>query len=164
MSFLNTKIIYSLLLMLSIEKRSFESLGRQIHKSGDTVKRRLNSTEDSKIISHKIAQHLFKSCHSLILSIDDTLVQKIYSKIIVGTGRHFDTKINRCITAYRLIVGALTDGKFTIPIDFGFIFAKELLTENDLVLTKLDFIKQFLILSKVILQPFCTQNEFKNLS
>ena len=47
-----------------------------------------------------------------------------------------------------MIVGALTDGKVIAPIDFGFIFTKELLSENDLVKTKLDFIKQFLAVAK----------------
>lgn len=148
MSFINTKIIYPLLIILSIEKRSFAALGRQIDKSGETVRRRLISADDSKNIGHMIAQHLFKGCVSLIMSIDDTLLQKAYSTVMVGTGKHFDTKINRCIMSYRLIVGALTNGKFIVPIDFGFIFTKELLSENDPVKTKLDFIKQFLALAK----------------
>jgi hypothetical protein len=70
-------------------------------------------------------------------------LKKIYSKLMVGTGRFFDTKIGRKITAYKLIVGALTDGHFTIPIKFGFMFDKELLEKDDVVKTKLDYIKEF---------------------
>ena len=148
MSFINTKIIYPLLIILSIKKRSFAALGEQIDRSGDTVKRRLISADDSKNISHMLAQYLFKGCKSLIMSVDDTLLAKIHSMFMVGAGKNFDTKTNRCIMSYRLIVGALTDGKIIAPIDFGFIFTKELLSENDLVKTKLDFIKQFLAVAK----------------
>ena len=45
--------------------------------------------------------------------------------------------------AFRLIVGALTNGKHTIPINFGYFFTKELLSDKDSVKTKLDFIREF---------------------
>lgn len=42
-----------------------------------------------------------------------------------GTGWLFDTKIGRSIRAYRLIIGAISDGKFTVPISAAFTFGKE---------------------------------------
>jgi hypothetical protein len=146
--FLKTTITYPLLLILSTTKRSFESLGKLVGKSGDTIKRWLFSAEVSFNITHKIAQSIFSNSASLTLSIDDTLLKKIYALMMIGSGKFFDTKIGKRITAYRLIVGALTNGKHTIPISCGYMFAKELLTENDVVKGKLDFIKEFYFLAK----------------
>jgi len=146
--FLKTTITYPLLLILSTTKRSFEALGRMIGKSGDTAKRLLYSTETSFHITHKIARHLFANCTAITLSIDDTLLKKIYALMMVGTGKFFDTKAGKRIMAYRLIVGVLTNGKYAIPIGFGYMFAKELLTKNDVVKSKLDFIKEFYALAR----------------
>lgn len=146
--FLKTTITYPLLLILSTTKRSFEALGKIIGKSGDTVKRLLFSSETSLNITHNITRHLFANCTKLTLSIDDTLLRKIYALMMIGSGKFFDTKIGKRITAYRLIVGALTNGKYTIPISFGYMFAKELLTKDDVVKTKLDFIQEFYFLAK----------------
>jgi hypothetical protein len=44
-----------------------------------------------------------------------------------GAGMFYDTKIGRCIMAFRLVIGVVTGGKFAIPIDCAYLFAKELL-------------------------------------
>lgn len=141
---LNTSITYPLLLIKSTTKRSFEGLGRIIKKSGDTAKRLLMPAAMNMIIIEQIAQNIFAEETALTLSIDDTLVSKIYSKIMHGAGRFFDNKLGKKITSYRLMVGALTNGKNTIPIGHDVIFDKDLLTEGQTVATKLDVIKIFL--------------------
>ena len=67
----NTFLIYSIALILSNFKRSFESLGKVINRSGDTIKRYLLPTKASLLITHKISQYMFKGCKTLILAIDD---------------------------------------------------------------------------------------------
>lgn len=146
--FANTNLIYPILLIKATAKRSFEELGRMINKSGDTIKKLLPQKKDSMLVAHKISRHLFQKKKVLTLSIDDTLLKKLYSKLMVGSGSFFDTKLGRRITAYRLIVAVLTDGAHTIPISFGFMFDKNLLTEEDYAKTKLDFIKEFYALAK----------------
>lgn len=141
----NTPIAYPLLLIMSNVKRSFEGLGKLISKSGDTVKRLLPSKKLCIGLTQRLAQYIFKEDKELIVAIDDSLLKKIFSQLMQGSGRFFDTKIGRCITAYRLIVGAVTNGKYTIPIDFGFLYAKELLTADDEVPSKSDFVKQFIL-------------------
>jgi len=42
-----------------------------------------------------------------------------------GTSWFFDTKIGRCMPAYKLIVDAISDGKFIIPINAAFNLGKE---------------------------------------
>ena len=148
MSILNTSIAYPLLLISSTTKRSFEALGRVAKRSGDTIRRILRPSAISLNLAHKIAQYLFKSSTELTLAIDDTLLKKIYSREMVGSGKFFDTKIGRCITAYRLIAAALTNGRYTAPIGFGFMFAKELLSKDDVVKSKLDYIKDFFALAQ----------------
>lgn len=147
---LNTLITYPLLLISSTTKRSFEALGRLAKSSGNKIKSILFPASKSLSVAHKIAQIIFQNSSELTLAIDDTLIKKIYSRVMIGSGRFFDTKIGRRITAYRLIAATLTNGKFTIPISSGFMFSKELLSPNDIVKTKLDFIKEFFSLAQQI--------------
>ena len=148
MSKTNTFLNYSISLILSTTKSSFESLGKQFAKSGDTIKRWLPTTQDSKQALVPIAKYLFKNSNVLTLAIDDTLLQKRYSRFMAGASYFFDTKIGRSVMAYRLIVGALTDGKYIVPIDFGYMFDADTLLPGDITKTKLDFVKQFYYLAR----------------
>ena len=145
---INTFLNYSISLILSNTKRSFESLGKQFAKSGDTIKRWLPKKESSQQAIMSLAKHLFKNAKVLTLAVDDTLLQKRYSRFMAGASYFFDTKIGRSVMAYRLIVGALTNGKFIIPIDFGYMFDPESLLPGDEFKTKLDFVKKFYNLAK----------------
>ena len=147
---LNTFLNYSISLILSNTKRSFESLGKQFSKSGDTIKRWLPEKASCCQALLALAQSIFKSSKTLTLSVDDTLLQKRYSRFMVGASYFFDTKLGRSIMAYRLIVGAITDGKYIMPIDFGYMFDKETLLPEDGSKTKLDYVKQFYNLAKNI--------------
>ena len=145
---INTLLKYSVSLILSNTKRNFESLGKQIGKSGDTIKRWLPSIQSNQQASIMIAQFLFKNAKVLTLAIDDTLLQKRYSRFMSGASYFFDTKLGQSIMAYRLIVGVITNGKYIVPIDFGYIFDKNTLLPEDTSKTKLDFVKQFYNLTK----------------
>ncbi len=145
---INTFLNYSISLILSNTKRSFESLGKQFAKSGDTIKRWLPKAQSSQQALSALAKHLFKNAKVLTLAIDDTLLQKRYSRFMAGTGKFFDTKLGHRIMAYRLIVGALTNGQYIVPIDFGYLFDSDTLLPEDVVKTKLDFVKQFYNLAK----------------
>lgn len=128
MLYSSTAITYPILILLSIiGKKSFENMGRLIQRSGDTVYRLLHPAEISFQQSRRIAQDMFKNRKTLYVSIDDTLIKKIYSKMMQGAGMFFDTKIGRQIMAFRLVIAVITDGKFAIPIDCAYLYAKELL-------------------------------------
>ena len=124
---ISTIITYPLLTLLSIGKKSFENMGQLIQRSGDTVRRLLNPASISFLQSRQIAQSMFTGKKHLYVGIDDTLIKKIYSKMMHGSGMFYDTKIGKRIMAYRLVIGIVTDGRFTIPIDCSFLFSKELL-------------------------------------
>lgn len=118
---------YPLLTILtSFGKKSFENMGRFIKKSGDTVSRMLRPGAESIEASRKVAQQIFARKNELLVVIDETMIKKIHARMIEGTSWLFDTKIGRSINAYRLIVGAISDGKFTVPINAAFTFGREL--------------------------------------
>jgi hypothetical protein len=123
----STVLTYPVLTLLSIGKRSFENMGSLIQRSGDTVKRLLAPAESSFEIARKICQSMFAKTKTVYVGVDDTLIRKIYSRYMQGAGWFFDTKIGRCIMAYRLAIGIVTDGKFTIPINCAYMFTKEIL-------------------------------------
>ncbi len=128
MLYTSTVLTYPLLILLStIGKKSFENMGRLVQRSGDTIFRLLHPAEVSFQQARSIAQSIFTKKKTLYVGIDDTLIKKIYSTYMQGTGMWFDTKIGRCIMAFRLVIGVVTDGRFSIPIDCAYLFAKELL-------------------------------------
>jgi DDE family transposase len=114
-----------LTILINVGKRSFENMGRFIKKSGDTISRMLRPGGESLEASKKIAQQIFANKKTLIVTIDETTIKKIYSQMMEGTGWLFDTKIGRSINAYKLITASITDGKFTVPICAAFTFGRE---------------------------------------
>lgn len=123
----STNICYPLLLIMSIGKKSFTNLGQVIQKSGDTIRRLLNPVEIIFNLLDNIAAKLFRNRKEVVLSIDDTLLKKIFSCFIEGTDKFFDTKIGRKIMSYKLLVVGMTDGKYTIPLRFAFVPSKDMM-------------------------------------
>jgi len=118
--------MYPILLIMSNGKRSFKNMGHMIGKSGDTIKRMLGSAQENHKILRAICKNFFKNTERLFVVIDDTLIRKISSHLMQGSGWYFDTKIGRSIIAFRLMVCLITDGKSALPIDSAYLFAKEL--------------------------------------
>lgn len=123
----STILTYPFLVLLSIGKKSFENMGRFIQTSGRTIASLLLSAEKSFCVAHQICQSIFSGKKKLFLIIDETLIKKIYATNMRGTGMFYDTKIGRCINAFRLVTAMLSDGKYAIPIGCSYLFAKELL-------------------------------------
>lgn len=121
----NTIIAYPALLITSI-KKSFEALGRLIGKTGKTVCRWLKPATEYYEILLQLSIKKFEKAKELILIIDETLIKKIYSQLMEGSGRFYDTQLFRRITAYKLIVAMLTDGFYAFPLTATFLFSNEL--------------------------------------
>ena len=144
MLYSSTVLKYPALILLSIGKRSFENIGLLIQRSGDTVKRLLHPAEHSFQVSRDIGKSMFVKEKTLCVGIDDTLLRKFYSKFMQGTGMFFDTKIGRSIMAYKLVICIITDGKFAVPINCAYMFAKEILDSiNEKFPTKDEIAKSF---------------------
>ena len=118
---------YPILNLLSIGKKSFENLGRVIQKSGNTISRLLQPASISFKYTQYLCQSMFRDKRKLFCIIDDTLIKKIYSQEMQGSGMFYDGKIGRQIMAYKLILCLISDGKFAIPIECAYLFSKELL-------------------------------------
>lgn len=132
----NNIATYPLLtIMTNIGKRSFENMGRIIKKSGDTISRMLRPGRESLEQSKEIAQQIFMHKKELLVVIDETTIKKIYSHVMEGAGWFFDTKIGRSINAYKLLISAVSDGKFTVPINTVFTFGKEFYKDPKQALT-----------------------------
>jgi len=140
---------YPLLTIVSTGKRSFEALGRIINQSGDTIKRHLRPAEESFRSMHEIANEIFRDKEKLVVAIDDTLVKKFFSRFMRGAGLFYDTKICRLIMAYRLLVIAVSDGRYTIPLRCTFLFAKELVKKT--IESKNDLVKQLFLTAEKLL-------------
>jgi SRSO17 transposase len=119
------KLTYPISLLLSIPyRKTFESLGRNIGISGDTI---------ARLVEHKAAttQDLIKIVKTtwkkrrLYLIIDDTLILKIYSKFIRGTSDNYDSSDGKTYRSLCAVVAVITDGETAIPVNFGMWVSKE---------------------------------------
>lgn len=112
----NQSVTYPIALLLSIStKKNFESLGRYFEISGDTISRILAT--DAVTMHDLIAfcKTIFKE-KSLYLLIDDTLITKIYSRVIEGTCDNYDSSNKVSKRSFCSVVAMLSDGKTAIPI------------------------------------------------
>ena len=121
----NTMIAYPVLLITSI-KKSFEALGAIIGKTGKTVCRWLRPANEYYETLLKLSIKKFATKKELILIFDETLIRKVYSRLMEGAGSFYDTQLFRRIMAYKLLVAMLTDGSTSIPLASILLFSKEL--------------------------------------
>ena len=126
---LNVSMIlkYPILNLLSIGKKSFENLGRTIQKSGKTISRLLQPASVSFEYMQYLCQSMFRDKKKLFCIIDDTLIKKIYSQEMQGSGMFYDGKTGKQIIAYKLVLCLISDGKIAIPIECAYLYSKELL-------------------------------------
>jgi hypothetical protein len=126
MVFKNTITAYPVLLITSI-KKNFEALGRTVKKTGKTIARWLKPAHKYYEELFNISLREFANKKELILIFDETLIRKIYSQLIEGSDRFYDTQLFRKITAFKLLVAMLTDGVKAFPLIATFLFSKELI-------------------------------------
>lgn len=143
----NMLITYPAMLITST-KKSFESLGKIIQKTGKTVARTLYLPHEYYDQIMSLTTKEFATKKELVLIFDDTLIRKIHSKLMEGTGRFFDTQLLRRITAYKLLVAMLTDGSVALPLCATFLYPRELLPEP--AETKIQWIQKTIIVVQKI--------------
>lgn len=126
---LNVSMIlkYPILNLLSIGKKSFKNMGKVVHKTGKTISRWLQPSKTSLEYAQYLCQTMFAYKKKLFCVIDDTLIKKIYSQEMQGSGMFYDSKNGKQIMAYKLVVCLISDGKFAIPIECAYLFSKEIL-------------------------------------
>ena len=125
----NTLLAYPALLITST-KKSFAALGRKIKATGKTISKTLRDHCESYGVLENLAVKKFANKKELVLVFDETLIKKIYSRLMEGTGYFYDTGLFRRIMAYKLLAALLTDGSLTLPLSATFLFTKELVPNS----------------------------------
>ncbi len=143
----NTMIAYPVLLITSI-KKSFEALGEAIGKTGKTICRWLKSADTYYEILLQLSIKEFATKKELILIFDETLIRKMYSRLMEGAGNFYDTQLFRRVMAYKLLVAMLTDGSQSFPFNATLLFSKELVPNPKE--TKYEWIKKVILKIKDI--------------
>lgn len=128
---LSTWLKYPLIVMLSIGKKSFENLGRHAGQDGYAFSKCLQPKETSYQLLQNMTVSMFAKATKLVLAIDETILRKIFSAYMQGTGRHFDSKIGHRIIAYKLIVAVITDGHYVMPVFAEYLFTPELIEQME---------------------------------
>lgn len=124
------KLTYPIALLLSIANRkTFESLGIISNTSGDTIARIVECNAATPDDLAKIVKIIFKN-KRLYLIIDDTLILKLYSKVIPGTSDNFDSADRKTYRSLCSVVAMITDGHTAIPVDQAIWTAIEFATDT----------------------------------
>jgi hypothetical protein len=112
------KLKYPIALILSTAeiKKTFEALARTLQTSGDSIERMLDNAPTTVDDLISIAKKIFRR-KRLYLIIDDTLILKLYSKIIPGTSDNHDPSDHKIYRSLCSVVALITDGEVSIPID-----------------------------------------------
>ncbi len=124
------KLTYPIALLLSISNRkTFEALAREVGKSGDTIAR---IVEHNAATSQDLIRVIKKTLKRkrLYLIIDDTIILKIYSKIISGTCDNYDSSDRKTYRSLCSVVAVITDGDIAIPIDQALWISAEFANDN----------------------------------
>ena len=88
------KLIYPIALILSTARRkTFEALGQEAEISGDKISNLVNSNAATVEELVEFAQKIFKR-KKIYLLIDDTLIDKLYSKVIEGACDNYSSAIS----------------------------------------------------------------------
>lgn len=120
---------YSISLILSTaNKKTCPSLAEVLETSADSVLRMLEYQVTTAQEFIELAKKFFGN-KPLFLIIDDTLIQKIYSKIIEGTSDNYDSADRKQYRSLCSITAMLSDGVHALPIDQKIWTSKEFACE-----------------------------------
>ncbi len=124
------RLAYVCGLVSSTFRKNCESLGRFLGLSGDRMLRTLNAAPATSGELFELAAEFLNS-KSAYLIIDDTLIEKMYSRLIAGTSDNYDSSGNMVYRSLCAVVAMVTDGKWAIPVDHLLWVNKELLEEGE---------------------------------
>ena len=148
------KLTYSIgLLLSSPSKKTFEALGGTIGISGDTVSRLVEHSAATMSDLIGIVKNVCKR-RRLYLILDDTLIMKIYSKMIQGACDNYDSSDGKVYRSLCSVVALITDGRVAIPISQEFWISKELNQEG--------YRTKWQIAQQLYSDPHCQDTKIKN--
>lgn len=127
---INQNLTYPIALLLSSSvKKNFESLGREVSLSGDSITRMLmnNAITTDDLLAFCT---LIFGKKAVYLIVDDTLIKKIYSRLIEGVCDNYDSSQHHHYRSLCSVVAMVTDGETAIPVDQKLWFSEEYSPDN----------------------------------
>lgn len=129
---INQNLTYPITLLLSSSiKKTFDSLGREVSISGDSITRILMSNAITSDDLLSFCKLIFGN-KAVYLIIDDTLIKKIYSRLIEGACDNYDSSNRQHYRSLCSVVAMVTDGETAIPVDQKLWFSEEYSPDNHL--------------------------------
>jgi SRSO17 transposase len=158
------KITYPLSLLLSTgKKKTAEALAKICYKSGDTMLRLLEkqSVNSEELIC--LAKEFFDT-DFLDVILDDTLLEKMYSKLIEGSADNYDSSKGHVYRSLCSVVAMLSNGWYGLPVVHEFWMKKEILsngykTKVQIGKEIIEFLGKFIRIKTVILDGLYATKE-----
>ncbi len=136
------QLYYPLSLILSTGKKSSEELAKTVNRSGYTVLRIL----DNECISWEqlvnTAKSYFRSDKVEVI-IDDTIIGKMYSKYIAGSGDNYDLVTGQIFRSIYSVAAIISDGKLALPVAHR-LWVKEELCSQGTYRTKFEIAQELI--------------------
>lgn len=119
------RLVYSAILLLSTSKKNAESLSLTYGRSGDTILRLLDTKSITVDELVQVALFFFATDY-LYLILDDTLIEKMYSKYIEASSDNYNSSNGQTCRSLCSVVAMLSNGRFAIPVHHEFWISKEI--------------------------------------
>lgn len=135
------KLTYPITLLLSTRKRTAEALSKICYTSGDTMLRVLDKKSiTSEELTHS-AIEFFGTNHVDVI-LDDSLFEKMYSRVIEGSGDNYDSSKGYVYRSLCSVVAMLSNGWYGLPVHHQFWIKKEV--SPDTYKTKVEIGKEII--------------------
>lgn len=146
-------LIYVSGLISSTGRKNCEALGRFLNKSGDSLLRILNDAPITATELTFLANQFFHN-EPLYLIIDDTLIEKMYSRLIEGTSDNYDSSNHSMYRSLCSVVAMVTNGQWALPVDHRLWVSKEFI-QSAAYATKTDLAKELIRLATQTIKIKC---------
>ena len=122
-------LFYVLGLILSKERKTCTNMASFLNISHDFLYRFLSRIDLLTVLFSRLTtssiNYFSKEKEGWII-IDDTIISKFFSKLISGVYDLYNSALGRPDRGFCIVVLVWTNGKVTIPIDFDWLFSKEI--------------------------------------
>lgn len=157
------KIIYPLSLLLSTSRKTAESLSKTSNVSGDTLLRILDKNAISPETLATVAVAFFGT-DRLHVVIDDTIIQKMYSALIEGSGDNYDPSKHQYYRSLCTVVAMVSNGWYALPVTHEFWINKDILkneykTKVQIAKELLEHLQMFICIDTVIMDGLYATQE-----
>lgn len=163
----NNFLKYAAALLIPSAKKTYTTIAKIFDISHDTIR---NTFDLPDGIIQGIQSQLITLIDTLSkekkgwLIVDDTLISKMFSKIIEGTDFHFDPAEKTYKKGLSTVVLAWANGETTIPLDFQFWLSKDVMknlyqTKIQLAITLIEKYYELLDVKGVILDGLYATKE-----